>query len=54
VYRDDVAHALSLARRTEGRLDASTGTGLCIYRAADGEPMESPRGSLSFASKGKQ
>jgi hypothetical protein len=32
VYRDDVAHAHSLARRTEGRLDASTGRG-CVFIA---------------------
>ena len=45
VYRDDVAHTHSLARVVrllKGRLDASTGWGLCIYRAADGEPETKP------------
>jgi len=60
VYRDDVYCTHSLARRrlvalvtgvTGGRLDASTGWGGCVFIA---RPMESPRGSLSFASKGKR
>ena len=45
VYRDDVAHTHSLARVVrllKGRLDASTGWGLCIYSAADGEPETKP------------
>jgi hypothetical protein len=37
-----------------GRLDASTGWGCVLYLFIARPPMESPRGSLSFASKGKR